>query len=86
VNAESINKALEGLRKGLRQDGADIKVERVSRDCVELSLIFRNHACLECIVESEVLLAKVRMVLGQAFPEISKILLRDPRCDNEGAP
>ena len=80
MNAESIDKALEGLRTGLRQDGADLMVDRVSSDCVELSLIFRNNTCLECIVGTEILLAKVRLVLSKALPQVPNVVLHDPRC------
>ncbi len=79
MNLGDIEKALEGLRKALRSDGADLIVNTASDECIELSLILQDDTCLECIVSSEMLLAKVRIVLSKIVPALPKIVLHDPR-------
>ena len=79
MNLADAEGALEGLRRGLRSDGADLVVNSLSDDCIELSLIFESDACLECIVSSELLLAKIRIVLSKISPILPKIVLHDPR-------
>ena len=79
MDVEGLEKALEGLRVGLRSDGADLIVNSVSADCIDLSLIFTQKECPECIVSGEMLLAKVRLILGKVFPQLPKLVLHDPR-------
>ena len=71
--------ALDGLRTSLKSDGADLAVKSVSNDSIELSLIFRDTTCKECIVGSDLLAAKVRIALGKVFPQVPKIVIHDPR-------
>ena len=79
MDALEIEKALEGLRRALKSDGADLVVSSLSDDCIDLSLVLQENACLECIVSGEMLLAKVRIVLSKVFPFLPKIVLHDPR-------
>ena len=74
-----IEKALEGLRTGLRKDGADLVVSHLSTGSIELSLILKNDTCLGCIVDTDLLLAMVRLALGKSFPQMTKVVLHDPR-------
>ena len=74
-----VEKALEGLRLGLRRDGADLNVHSVGGDCVDLSLIFKDSTCQECIVGTDLLLAKIRLALGKALTQVPKVVLHDPR-------
>ena len=80
VNIES---ALAGLRKGLRSDGADLVVNSLSDDCIELSLILQDNTCMECIVDPELLLTIVRTTLGKAVPNLPKIVFHDPRSSDK---
>lgn len=84
MGIEEVEKGLEGLRKGLRADGADLLVRNVSEECIELSLVLGENACLECIVSADILAAKVRMTLGKVLPQVPKILLHDPRKRDAG--
>ena len=74
-----IDKALEGLRKGLRSDGSDLVVNNLSDDSIELSLILQEDACLECIVSNDILLVMVRRALSKVMPTVPRIVLHDPR-------
>lgn len=74
-----VEKALEGLRTGLKQDGADLIVKNINNDCVELTLFMSDATCKECIVSKEILLAKIKIVLGKIFPKVPRIILNDPR-------
>ena len=79
MDVEGVEKALAGLRVGLKSDGADLIVNSVSADCIELSLVFEGNECPECIVGAEMLLAKVRLLLGKVFPQLPRLVLHDPR-------
>ncbi len=79
MNIAEVEKGLEGLRKGLKADGADLLVQNLDEACIELSLVLGESACLECIVSTEILTAKVRTALGKILPQVPKILLHDPR-------
>ncbi len=79
MNIGDVEKALEGVRKGLRSDGADLVVNAASDECIELSLVVKEDTCLECIVSNDIMLTKVRMVLGKTIPGAPKIVLHDPR-------
>ena len=77
MNREEIEKALEGLKRGL--SGGELVITSFRQDCIELSLVMQNGACQECIVSKDILLAKVRMVLSKVVPVLPKIVLYDPR-------
>ena len=79
MNTVDVEKALEGLQKGLRSDGAELAVKSASNDCIELNLILKEDACLECIVGSDILQAMVRRALSKVIPTVPKIVLHDPR-------
>lgn len=79
MNRADVEEALKGLRTGLQQDGADINVQSVNKDRIELNLIFREETCLECIVNSEILAAQVKMALTKIFADVPKVILNDPR-------
>lgn len=79
MDVAEVERALQGLRVGLQSDGADLIVNSASADCIDLSLTFTAHECPECIVGTEMLLAKVRMVLGKVFPQLPRLVLHDPR-------
>lgn len=79
MNHADVEKSLEGLRTGLKQDGADIVVEAVDADRIELSLVFSANACMECIVNSEIMTALVKAALSKDFAKVPKIVLNDPR-------
>lgn len=81
MSAEQVQKALEGLCKGLRSDGADLVVDSANEENIELSLILKENACLECIVPIDVLQSHVRIVLSKAFEKLPQIVLHDPRND-----
>ena len=79
MEQNDVEKALEGLRVGLRKDGADLNVNSVAGDCIDLSLIFKESTCQDCIVGTDLLLAKIRLALSKALPQVPKIVLHDPR-------
>lgn len=79
MHIEEVEKAIESFRTSLRKSGADLIINRADRDCIELSLIFGKDTCLECIVNSEILLAQAKIILGKVLPQVPKILLHDPR-------
>ncbi len=79
MDAGEIEKALEGVRKGLRSDGADLVVKSLSNDCIELNLVLGDNACLECIVSNDILQAMVRRALGKVVATVPRIVLHDPR-------
>ena len=79
MDLAEMEKALEGIRIGLKKDGADLVVNSINNDCIELSLIVQPGACLECIVSSDILLAKVRLVLSKIVQIVPRIMLHDPR-------
>ena len=74
-----VEKALEGVRKGLRSDGADLVVKSFSNDSIELNLVLLDNACLECIVSNDILMAMVRRALGKVVSTAPRIVLNDPR-------
>ncbi len=84
MDVQGVERALEGLRAGLRIDGADLIVNSVSTDCVDLSLVLKENACPECIVDSEMLLTKVRLILNKVLPQLPRVVLHDPRTPEHG--
>ncbi len=75
----SVEKALQGLRTGLKQDGADLLVKSINDDCIEVNLVMSDATCRECIVNKEILLAKIKIALGKISPKAPRIVLNDPR-------
>ncbi len=79
MNLGDVEKALEGLRSCLKKDGADLVIQTVDGDRIELALVLGESSCLECIVGSEMIIAKARMALSKIAPNVPEILLHDPR-------
>jgi len=79
-----VEKGLEGLRKGLKADGADLLILKAKEECIELRLVIGGDACLECIVSADILTAKVKMALGRVLSHVPQIVLHDPRQGEAG--
>jgi hypothetical protein len=79
LDIDQIISALDGLKKGLQNDGADLLIDDVSNDRVVIRLVLEERACQECIVDSEVLIAVVEAALRGVVPSRAKISIIDPR-------
>ena len=79
MDIDQISKALDGLKQGLQNDGANLVVDNISNERVVVRLIVEDHACKECIVDSDVLTAVVEAALREIVPAGAVISLVDPR-------
>ena len=79
MNIDELERAIDGLRKGLQNDGADLVIDNINDDHIEIRLILKEHACRECIVGRDVLIILVETALRQVVPAHINILLNDPR-------
>ena len=76
-----IMESLEGLQEGLRVNGGELVPLEVPRDAetVALRLELAEDACLDCIVDGELLKRIVLGTLQEKHPWIQVLELDDPR-------
>ncbi|MFA6078223.1 MAG: NifU family protein [Candidatus Omnitrophota bacterium] len=67
---EKIEKALEGIRKALQQDGGDIELVAIEEGVVKVRL---KGACSGCPMSQMTLTNFVERELKKAVPEIKKV-------------
>ena len=67
---EKIEKALEGIRKALQQDGGDIELVAIEEGVVKVRL---KGACSGCPMSQMTLMNFVERELKKAVPEIKKV-------------
>lgn len=75
---EDVEQALEPVRQTLAMDGGDLKVESADDASVVVRLLFRDDACMDCIVPGPTLKLIVEDTLRTA--DVSQELtVIDPR-------
>ncbi|MFA6141951.1 MAG: NifU family protein [Candidatus Omnitrophota bacterium] len=67
---EKIEKALEGIRNGLKQDGGDIELVSIDKGVVKVRL---KGACSGCPMSQMTLTNFVQAELKKAVPEVKKV-------------
>jgi hypothetical protein len=71
--------ALGGVRESFRANGCDIVVDRVEGDVAYLQLVFAPDACLDCILDGDILTGVILRELQRSMPSVHQIDLTDPR-------
>lgn len=75
--------ALQQLVDIVRQDGADLRLLKCTRDGVELQLDTRDATCAECVMPKHFLEAVVLSALQESVPWVREVTIRDPREDGD---
>ena len=71
--------ALEELRQVLESDGAGLVLTDFKNDTAEISLIIKPGACIECILEGDMLREMLKDSLSEKLPSLKHVKLNDPR-------
>jgi hypothetical protein len=79
VDVTDVRSAIAPLAEGLRADGADVLVERVATDRVELRLVLEDASCAECVMPVEVLEPLFLDAITTAGHDVATVAIGDPR-------
>lgn len=71
--------AIGKLRTALQADGADLQVREVSSSSAQIELIVTDKACLDCIVNKQILQGILLDALVITLPSIREVTVIDPR-------
>jgi hypothetical protein len=79
VDHGDVRSAIAPLVEGLRADGADVLVERVTPAQVELRLVLEDASCAECVMPADVLEPLFLDAIATAGHEVATVAIQDPR-------
>lgn len=79
---DKLSEAFEPLREGLVADGADLHLIAVDGSEAMAELVVSDKTCLECILPKGQLEQTLLVIGKEAWPDLTRVVLRDPR---EGA-
>ncbi len=79
AKTDALEDALVPVRSMLQADGADLAVTSWENGTVHLELIFSENVCEECILPREELTEMIASTCRETGPEVSKVVLHDPR-------
>lgn len=71
--------ALAPILTALHADGAELEVDAVSDEAVDLRLVLTSARCAECVLPRPMLEGMMLDALGSRFPAIDTVRLVDPR-------
>jgi hypothetical protein len=81
MDVRDVESAIAPLAEGLRADGADVLVDQVASDRVELRLVLEDASCAECVMPAEVLEPLFLEAITTAGHDVAAVAIDDPRRD-----
>lgn len=81
LDANAAEAAVDALRPMLTGDGADIEVTAIDAPAgtIDLNLVIGEEACLECVIEPQMLHEIIREHLHRNVPGFTWANINDPR-------
>lgn len=74
-----IEYAVEPVKAALQADGADLALDEVIGEQARMRLILGPETCMDCIVPGHVMHGILSATILKDVPDITEVLLEDPR-------